>query len=132
MATDILSEVDARAELLSGKLSDQRRCPLTGASTFGQALELVIASESYASKVHKIEVMRSTLRGEIIFRPRGSRSRFEGSSFGRERQGQLAGLQSKYWLPGTDVLAIANEVGAIVAGKRTAISKAMEGSDGGG
>src|SRR5436190_20990671 len=52
MATDDLSTVAERTEMLATKRSDSKRCPLTGAATFGGALELLLASEGLASRVY--------------------------------------------------------------------------------
>src|SRR5262249_34368316 len=67
MATDDLAEVVARAETLASRRSDQQRCPLTGAATFGSALELALASEALASRVFRVEVLRSGLHGDITY-----------------------------------------------------------------
>lgn len=117
MATDDLAEVVARVDALASRRSDQDRCPLTGAATFGSALELVLASEALASRVFSVEVLRSELRGDVVYYRRRRYPPFDGSSFGREREAQKNGLQSKFWLPGDDVLAISKELAAIAVGK---------------
>lgn len=117
MVTDDLADVGARTDMLASQPSDMKRCPLTSASTFGSALALVLQSESAAATVQEIEVLRSSLQAQIVFR-QGRRLRPEFSGFGREASVRHTGLQSKYWLPGADVLAIAQELAAIVAGKR--------------
>jgi hypothetical protein len=127
MATDNLADADARAEFLAATRSDRQRCPLTGASTFRSALELVFASESVASTVNSIEVLRSTLHGEIWYRRKGRRLP-EVSYFGREH-GPASGLQSRCWLPGSDVLSISSELAAIAAGKPVNGPHSMEGKD---
>lgn len=117
MATDDLSEIDARAEWLSSQRSDKQRCPLTGASTFSGALELVLASEGIASTVHDVTVRRSTLEGQIMFRPKGRRS-LDASYFGRERGAPRQGLQMVVTLPGETVRAISRNLSSIAAGKK--------------
>lgn len=116
LATDNLADAEGRAEFLASVPSDSSRCPLTGASTFRSALELIFASESLASTVDSIVVHRATLQGEIWYRRKGRRT-LEVSYFGRE-PGPKRGLQSRCWLPGSDVLAISNELSAVAAGKR--------------
>jgi len=114
LATDNLADAEGRAEILAAAPSDSRRCPLTGAATFKSALELVLASEGLASTVTRVEVLRSTLQGEIWYRRKGRRLPAV-SYFGRE--GGQSGLQTRCWLPGSDVLAISGELAAIAAGK---------------
>ena len=113
LATDDLSEADGRAEFLAASPSDSRRCPLTGATTFKGALELVFASESIASTVLQVEVLRSTLQGEIWYQRKGRRTP-SISYFGRE--GDQSGRQIRCCLPGPDIKAISRELAAIAAG----------------
>ena len=114
LATDDLAEAEGRAEFLAASSSDSRRCPLTDAATFKGALEFVFASESIAANVIRIEVLRSTLQGEIWYQRKGRRTP-SVSYFGRE--GGQTGRQTRCWLPGPDVQAISNELAAIAAGK---------------
>lgn len=114
LAAGDLADADERAEFLAAAASDSRRCPLTGAATFKSALELVFASESLASTVTRIEVLPSTLQGEIWYRRKGRRLPAV-SYFGRE--GDQSGLQTRRWLPGPAVQAISRELAAIAAGK---------------
>jgi hypothetical protein len=112
LASDDLADADQRAEFLAAARSDSRRCPLTDATTFKRAMELVFASESLASAVTRIEVLPSSLQGEIWYR-RGGRPAV--SYFGRE--GDQNGLQTRRWLPGQDVQAISRELAAILTGQ---------------
>lgn len=115
MATDDLADAEARADFLGSVQSDRGTCPLTGAANFRSALELIFASESLAAGVTSVEVLRTTLQGEIWYRRKGRRTP-DVSYFGRE-PGSKRGLQSRCWLPGSDVLAISTELAAIAAGK---------------
>jgi hypothetical protein len=68
LATDNLSDTDDRVLKLAGAaFSDKRRkvCPLTGASTFGQALTLILAADRLAWAPN-ILVSRTSLSASII------------------------------------------------------------------
>src|SRR6266576_3743634 len=67
LAADDLANIDVVVRKLADQRNDAGRCPLTGGSTFGDALALVLASESIASSVRGINVHRSAQHGEIVF-----------------------------------------------------------------
>jgi hypothetical protein len=121
LAADDLADIDAVVRKLADQRSDAGRCPLTGNSTFGDALALVFASESIASSVREIKVRRSALHGEIVFQRRG-RKAWDGSSFGRPRRAHddpsRHRLEIEARLPGEAVQAISKDLAAIASGKR--------------
>lgn len=111
LATDNLADAAVCADFLFSKGSDLERCPLTGATTFGKAIELIFASEKIASAVNQIEVLRSDLRAQIYFSQKGKHGASKISGFGKELG--ATGLQSSWLLPGETVMAIASELAAI-------------------
>jgi hypothetical protein len=121
LAADDLANIDVVVRKLADQRNDAGRCPLTGGSTFGDALALVLASESIASSVRGINVHRSAQHGEIIFQRRGKRA-YDGSSFGRPRRTyddpSRHRLEIEARLPGEAVQAISKELAAIASGKR--------------
>jgi hypothetical protein len=78
LATDTLSEAVARAqEFASAKPKEGRRCPLTGMTTFVDALAAILSAAG-ARKVTEVTISRNASRAAIKYR--GGVSEFVGSA----------------------------------------------------
>lgn len=120
MATDELTDLENSVQKLALQKSDSSRCPLTGASNFGDALAFIISNEALASSVISISVVRSQRFAEVTFQKRGS-SRYDGSSFGRPKASIRVPtryhLEIEAKLPRQSIVAIAREFTVLAAGK---------------
>ncbi|MGY2935986.1 hypothetical protein ACVWZ6_005588 [Bradyrhizobium sp. GM6.1] len=87
MATDNLSDTDSRVRRLANSKPDPTIfedgcCELTGASTFAEALEVILDREEVAKRVDRIDVSRSNMSADIWYRPTRRRSYREATTFG--------------------------------------------------
>jgi hypothetical protein len=79
LATDSLSETEERTKLIA-KLRpvEHQFCPLTGTSTFVDAMTAILNSKSIAKKVRSVMVARTELQASIYFQGKRSFSNFAG------------------------------------------------------
>ena len=85
LVTDNLSEMDARVRALAQAPIDtwrkRKRCGLTGATTFVEALSAILADHHIASRTNSVSVQRQSLEGHISWRQAKSKN-LEVSQFG--------------------------------------------------
>jgi hypothetical protein len=116
MATGSLADIDVAVQELSSRTNDATRCPLTGASTFGEAFALIIASAGIAASVDEVTVRRSARSATIQF---AIRRRFGSSDFGRKHpnhsDANRCHLEIEAKLPGRVIQAIAKDMATVAA-----------------
>ncbi|PWE78687.1 hypothetical protein XF30_19970 [Bradyrhizobium sp. SUTN9-2] len=65
LATDSLADTASKTKTLSRAAAEQGLCPLTGARTFADALEVLVSSEALAKKLLSVVVRRPDLTATV-------------------------------------------------------------------
>jgi hypothetical protein len=115
LASDTIAAAGARArDIAEATPVDAKRCPLTGTTTFLDALARIITSGPLPHRVFEINVSRTAARASIVYRDQGSRERRVSEFTGRSEEPSLrvaAALTSESLLAiRADVLAMLNEI----------------------
>jgi len=109
LATESVAEIGDRTPRVIKLKSTNKRCPITGKKTFGDALTAILASGQLANKIDFIEVNRSgeTASARIVTKPDAFFGKQPISHFGSDKVASAAGMstQVRLHLP---LLAIAN------------------------
>jgi hypothetical protein len=107
LATDSLSEVEARAPIIAGLVpSGADRCRLTSMPTFLDALASILTSRARAARIVEITVSRTADRAVIVYK--NGRSEFG------DAKSEEPPLRASATLSGAAVVTIANDVAAML------------------
>jgi len=119
LATDALSEIEARTRKVASLKPVDGKCPLTGELRFQNALEKIFGSPKLAKSVLRIEVRREDVGATITHAIGGPRS-LDRTDFGkRERRPDdpfPPGRQIIAWLDDSSIEMIARHLQDIAAG----------------
>jgi hypothetical protein len=119
LATDSLSDVVTKSSLLARAKHSNGKCPFTGETRFGRALEKILTTENLWLKTRAIEVQRGSVRASarITFSPLlPEDATLHFTEFGQPpRMGLHLEVIAK--LNGHGILFIADTLAHIAAGK---------------
>lgn len=119
LATDGLQDLETLVPRLTHlPIRKAKRCPLTDASTFGDAIIAIFTSPAYAAKVRSVSVHRPAEQASISFE---NSSKYGGvSDFGHRIAVASGGLSVVASLSGKEIRSVSVDIADIIAGKKPA------------
>jgi hypothetical protein len=117
-STREFAELPSRAFDRSFARSRKKRCPLTGASRFREALVKIISDPQMAERVQQVNIQRDEKEADILFRTLETVNELElarvffsdGQGANRDAEGQVRGIEVRARIKRPDLVDIARDL----------------------